>query len=292
MTQQPSPATDSTDSSVTDTEMPRSAQQSPVSDLPADPDRNLPVPRQSHIISTVLAPALRLWLRSQVESVGELQVVIEGGDRQILRGILPRITLMAQDVVYEGLYMSQVRLVGRGIQVNFGQVLRGKPLRLARSVPVQVEATFSEEDINDSLETPLMFNVFNDLLIQLLRAGAAPELVDPTSKRSMVLDNFKARLQPERLLLSAELVAARQGTNLPFALRTGLRLAGRSQLRLANPEWLTSLNAKRGLPLHDLDGFPLDLGSDFSLDLLALEEGRLRLRGTVNVVPDDADAPA
>jgi len=286
MTQQPSRTTDTPFTDEYDAP-PVANPQGGSSGWP-DPDRNLPVPRQSHIISTILTPALRLWLRSQVEQVEDLQVLIEGGDRQLLQGLVPRLTLTARDVVYDGLYLSRVRLVGRGIQVNFRQILRGKPLQLSRTIPVQGEAVLTEADLNDSLQTPLLTTLLSDILVHLLRAGIAPDLVDPNSKKPIVLDNFEARLQEGRITLAAELVAATQGTNFPLALRTGLRVVGDRQLRLDQPEWLPNLRAKRGLALDDLDGYPVDLGTDVQVQDLILEEGRLIFRGRFNVYADDA----
>lgn len=271
--------------------------QTPVADAAAedtslsDPDRNLPVPRQSHIISSVLSPALRLWLRSQVEAVETLEVLIEGGDRQLLRGLVPRLTLLAQGVVYRGLALSRIKLVGRGIQVNFRQLLRGKPLQLSRVIPVLGEAMLTEEDLNRSLQTSLLLPVLNEIFAQLLRAGIAPDIVDPHAKKPVILDNFRVRLQGDRLTLGAELVSAIQGKNIPFALRTGLRVVGPHQLRLQHPEWLPTFGARRGLPLDDFDGYPLDLGTDFALADLTLDDGRLLVRGQFNVYPDPTTDP-
>jgi len=285
MTQQPPQTTETSYTEYEDTS-PYATPQAGSSTW-ADPDRNLPVPRQSHIISTILAPALKLWLRSQVEHVEDLEVLIEGGDRQLLQGIVPRLTLSARDVVYQGLAMSRVRLVGRGIQVNFRQILRGKPLQLSRTIPVQGEAVLTEDNLNDSLQTPMLTTLLSDVLVHLLRAGVAPDLVDPNSKKPIVLDNFEARLHEGRITLAAELVAATQGTNFPLAIRTGLRVVGDRQLRLEHPEWLSSLRAKRGLPLDDLDGYPVDLGTDVQVQDLILEEGRMIFRGHFNVYADE-----
>ncbi|MBE9101977.1 LmeA family phospholipid-binding protein [Vacuolonema iberomarrocanum] len=284
MTHQPSQASDT----------PVADYQTPLADVPAsdstvaDPDRNLPVPRQSHIISTVLSPALRLWLRSQVEAVETLDVLIEGGDRQLLRGIVPRLTLMAQGVIYQGMSVSRLKLVGRGIQVNFRQLLRGKPLKLARVIPVLGETVLTEEDLNVSLQTSLLMPAVNDIFEQLLRVGIAPDIIDPESKKPVILDNFRVRLQGDRLTLGAEIVSATQGKNIPFAIRTGLRVAGNHQLRLTEPEWLPTFGSRRGLPLDDFDGYPLDLGTDLTLQDLTLEDGRLIFRGQFNVYPDPA----
>lgn len=284
MTQQPS---QTSDTPVTDYQPPI-ADASTSGSAFSDPDRNLPVPRQSHIISTVLSPAMRLWLRSQVETVETLEVLIEGGDRQLLRGLVPRLTLMAQGVVYQGLAVSRLKLVGRGIQVNFRQLLRGKPLQLARVIPVLGEIVLTEDDLNVSLQTSLLMPAMNGIFEQLLRAGIAPDIIDPDSKKPVILDNFRTRLQGDRLTLGAEIVSASQGKNIPFAIRTGLRVLGPHQIRLTEPEWLPTFGSRRGLPLDDFDGYPLDLGTDLVLQDLSLQDGHLLFRGQFTIYPETA----
>ena len=276
----------SSDPTTADYEAPALDPQAPVS-LP-DPDRNLPVPRQSHIISTILTPALRLWLRSQVEHVDDLNLLIEGGDRQLLTGLIPRVTISARNVVYRGLYLERITLVGRGIKVNFRQILRGKPLQLERTVPVQAEVRLSQQDLNDSLQGPLLAGVVNDLLLNLLKAGAAPDLVTLDGKTPILLDDFRAKIAPGLLTLGAAIVSNPAGKPVPFIIRTGLRTTNGRQLHLVNPEWLPTPKAKRGLVLHDLDGFPLELGSDVEIQDLELGDRQLICRGKINVVPDGA----
>ena len=47
------------------------------------------------IVGSILAPACRVWLRSQVSHVDDLQVDIAGGSRQILGGTIPGVTVVA-----------------------------------------------------------------------------------------------------------------------------------------------------------------------------------------------------
>lgn len=243
--------------------------------------------RRSHLISKVLSPAARLWLRSQVESVSELHVQIEGGDRQILSGHLPKVAIEARNVVYQGISLSYISLVGENIRVNLGQVLRGKPLRLLEIVPVQAEAVIQQADLNASLQAPLLANAVTDLLMGWLRSGLGgesedflPGMEDATAK----LINPTTQLQPDQLTLSAELDAANRSP-LPLTLRTGLQVVGDHTICLQNPCWLPHAQAKRGMPLSELDGFAIDLGSEVQLQQLTLETGQLLCRGRINVIP-------
>lgn len=89
---------------------------------------------QSKIIASVLSPAIKLYLRSQVDQVEGLEIKIKGGDSQILRGHIPEVSLMAQRAIYQGLFLSQVQVTGENIKINLGQVLKGKALRLLEPI--------------------------------------------------------------------------------------------------------------------------------------------------------------
>ena len=85
---------------------------------------------QKKLIGTVLSAALQLWLRSQVEGVESLKVHVGGGNRSLLKGSIPTVSVSARAVIYQGLHLSQVVLGSSGIRINLGQVLQGKPLQL------------------------------------------------------------------------------------------------------------------------------------------------------------------
>ena len=116
-----------------------------------------PPPSQgSRIASAVLSPAVQLWLRSQVQQVDELKVKIEGSDRQIFSGAIPKVTAAARGAVYKGLHLTEVAIEGCGIRINLSQALKGKPLRLLESVPVAGVLRLSQADLNASLKAPLL----------------------------------------------------------------------------------------------------------------------------------------
>lgn len=242
-------------------------------------------PLRKGLISRVLPSAVGLWLRSQVEQIEELEFQIEGGDRQILSGHIPRVRIAAHHAVYQGLHLSEVQLVGEGIRVNLGQVLRGKPLRLLEVVPVRGHLRLSEADLNASLSAPLLAEAITDFLLKLLQSGdAADSFGLDQDMPNLNLQNLQIRIGAQRLILVAQLISL-SGTATPLAIRTGLSLENGSMLRLDSPEWLPHANAKRGLPLDDLHGYALDLGTDVNLEGLVLEPGQLVCRGCINVIP-------
>jgi len=229
-----------------------------------------PVSSKHRIISKVLSPAVRLWLRSQVEQVSNLEVKISGSDRQILTGYIPRVFISARHVVYQGLHLNQVQLVGENILTNLGQVLRGKPLQLLEPVPVSVELLLKESDLNASLQSPLLTNALTDLLKTLL----------PTNfPKDGQLSCHRIAINSGQLVINATL-ASDPSNSTPVEIRTGLQLASCHELQL-RPQIQTHV----GFPWKNIDSFKLDLGSEVDIQELTLSSGQLLCCGRINVIP-------
>jgi hypothetical protein len=238
-------------------------------------------PQAAGLISKVLAPAIQLWLRSQVEQVETLQVEIAAKDRQLLAGTIPQVKLLAQQAVYQGLHLSDVDLMGRDIQINLGQVVRGKPLKLLQPIAIQGRVLLRESDLNASLQAPLLANAVKQFLLDLLRSGAVDGVQESVN---LNLQNLQMRLLPDLLHLRADLLSV-SGQVTEIALRTGFKLAQPNQLQLIQPQWLPHANARRGLTLRELEGYGFDLGPDTDLDEVTIEAGAIVCAGRLVVQP-------
>ncbi len=239
-----------------------------------------PSTQGSRLISKVLAPAVRLWLRSQVEQVEALQVEITAGDRQILSGYIQQITLSAKNAIYQGLALNQIELTGQNIRVNAGQIVRGKPLRLLEPIRIQGSVLLEQADLNASLKAPLLKAGVTEFLLTLLRSGAA----GISSSRDLNLQNFTIQLRSQQVVLGATLVSD-SGNETPIAIRTGFDLAAPNLLKLVNPQWLPHATAKRGLPLSDLDGYTFNLGDETEIHELAIDPEKVTCQGKLIVLP-------
>lgn len=79
---------------------------------------------KNRIVTNVLTKALKLWLRTQVSQIAQLEIEIGASDRQLLSGCIPRVSIFATHPVYKGLHFTQVQLVAENIQINIGSVLK------------------------------------------------------------------------------------------------------------------------------------------------------------------------
>ncbi|HEY9878978.1 MAG TPA: DUF2993 domain-containing protein [Leptolyngbyaceae cyanobacterium] len=244
-------------------------------------------PGGSRVISRILPPAIRLWLQTQVDHIENLVFRIEGRDRQILSGYVPRVVLAADRAVYQGLHLSHAQVQALEIRINLGQVLRGKPLRLLQKFPVAGNVVIQEADLNASLQAPLLRDGLRDFLKQLMAVQGPEHDLRPYLASFMAGDT--ARFQTAGVAIAANLLTL---TLLPggesdpahaVTLRTGLAVRDGHILVLHQP----TVIGGSGLEQRDLDDFELDLGPEVQIESLQVEVGRLEISGTVQVVPAD-----
>jgi hypothetical protein len=213
-----------------------------------------------------------------VSKVEDLQVHIQGGDRQILGGYIPRVSISARHAIYQGLHLSQIQLVGENIRINLGQVLKGKPLRLLEPVTVAAHLLLEEADLAASLKAPLLSTSLTDLLGTMLQAGG---ITNPANALKDQQISWQAvKIEAGRLTLAGVLADA-TGNTTPVAIEAGLQLASSHELRLAPLHIQTPYE----LPGGKLESFPIDLGPEVDIEELTSIPGQLVARGRLRVMP-------
>ncbi|WGV23835.1 LmeA family phospholipid-binding protein [Halotia branconii] len=235
------------------------------------PEDNFPT-KSSHkirLITNALTAALKLWLRAQVSQVSQLEVEIKASDRQILSGCIPWVSIFASHAVYQGLYITRIKLIAENIQINIGSVLKGKPLRLLEIVPVVGDLIVEEKDLNNSLASELLSTALNDVLVKLLPENC---LQSQPKWQKIILDN-------NQITLFANSGATTE--NIPLEVRFDLKLIGNQELQLIHIQVIKNDVAL----LEGEHNYHLDLGSDVDIQELSLIPGQLVCRGRINVNP-------
>jgi hypothetical protein len=245
--------------------------------MPPQPDR----PAIS-LISKVLSPAVRLWLRSQVESVEALDFQIEGGDRQILAGCIPKVAIAARKAVYKGLHLSQIDLTGETIRINLRQILQGKPLRLLNVVPIYGSLLWDETDLNASLQSPLLAIALAEFFLTWLKefSHLLPEDLAQAMKEPLTLQDAQAALHHNQATIRLDW---RSTPSISTTLQTGLSLVSGNRLKLEQPHLLTCAAQKSSST--QLQDYEVELGTDVELQEFRLELGKLWVQGQINVLP-------
>lgn len=231
--------------------------------------------RKGRLVSSVLSSAIRLWLQSQLEGIDRLDIRIRAGNRQILSGDLPEVSIAASNAVYRGLHLSQMHLSATQIRLNVARVLRGHPLRLLKPIPVATELIWEQTDLNASARSPLLIEALNQFLLPWLQQASG--MVSP-----IILDRAGVEIETDGIVVRAESIRAETNQRIDLIVRSGLRLSGDRYLEFVDP----AIELSDLPPIRPSDSFRLDLGSDTSLETLTLLPGRLVCRGRLTVRSD------
>ena len=99
----------------------------------------------------VLAGALRLWIRSQCDNLGSLELELLGSSWSLLRGRLDGVSLQARDVRFQGLPLQSVQLSSGPIAVDMKLLSPGQMLALQQPFQVEGEVSFNGRQLNSAL---------------------------------------------------------------------------------------------------------------------------------------------
>ena len=99
----------------------------------------------------VLAGALRLWIRSQCDSLGSLELELIGSSWSLLRGRLDGVSLKARDACFQGLPLQSVNLSSGPIAVDMKLLSPGQMLALQQPFQVAGEVSFNGSQLNSAL---------------------------------------------------------------------------------------------------------------------------------------------
>ena len=99
----------------------------------------------------ILAGALRLWIRSQCDSLGSLELALNGSTWSLLRGRLDGMTLKARDACFQGLPLQSVELCSGPIAVDMKLLSPGQMLTLQQPFQVEGEVSFNGRQLNGAL---------------------------------------------------------------------------------------------------------------------------------------------
>ena len=222
------------------------------------------------IITKVLTSAIKLWLRSQLNQVSHLEVQITASDRQLLSGCIPGVSISASNAVYQGLHATQIELQAEQIQLNVASILKGQPLQLSAIVPVVGKLIIAEQDLNNSLSSPLLLTAINDVLIPLL-AEYSLNFKDITWRR-ITLDN-------QVLILNGIPVSEIEGAF--FNIYLGLELLNGQELQLTQ----VKIKTDREVLWERNSPYIINLGTDVDIAKVSLIPEQLSCYGRININP-------
>lgn len=112
-----------------------------------------PTQRSSPMLQ-LLASGLQFWIRQQCEAVENLELQLHGSSLGLLRGRLDGVSLVARRVVFSSLEIERVELRSDAIDVQVGNLLRGRAVQLDHPFNIEGTVVFSAGGLGRSLCTP------------------------------------------------------------------------------------------------------------------------------------------
>jgi len=91
----------------------------------------------------LLASGLQFWIRQQCEAVENLELQLHGSSLGLLRGRLDGVSLVARRVVFSSLEIERVELRSDAIEVQVGNLLRGRAVQLDQPFAIAGTVVFS-----------------------------------------------------------------------------------------------------------------------------------------------------
>ena len=130
------------------------------------------------VVSSVLIPIIKLWLRSEVEHIETIEIAIAGKSRQILSGDIPKATVSGTNAKYQGLSITSIDLSAEAIHLNIGEIFKGDALRLLNPICVNMNVELSPEDLQSCLKS----KIFLDAIASDIPEVNIPEVNIPEVK--------------------------------------------------------------------------------------------------------------
>ena len=161
--------------------------------------------QRSSPVLQLLASGLQLWIRQQCEAVESLELQLHGSSLALLRGRLEGVSLVARRVVFSSLEIEMVELRSDAIQLQMGNLLRGRAVQLDHPFEISGSVAFSGAGLSRSMCTPHWRPLGDQLVDGLL--GLTP------------LQNLC--IERDRLVLQAQ---DRRCETVPRAVNGGLEL--------------------------------------------------------------------
>lgn len=228
------------------------------------------------MINKLLSTAVKLYLRSQVSQVENLQLEIKGKNRQILKGCIPQIFLSCNQAVYQGLHLRGVQVEGNDIAVNLPEVLKNKPLKLIEPIVVAIKVSLDAKDLANSLTSELLQIGLTDLYKLILQVEQ--NVFINASLIASTIEWKNIAIANDNISFSGTYQNS-IGAEEKLLLDAGISLLNSHTIYLS-PLFIS----QDSNPIKKLEeGVKIDLGKDVFLETLVIESEQISCSGSIAI---------
>ncbi len=234
--------------------------------------------KKSEIISSILTPAIKFWVRSQLNSTEELDIKIDAGDKQILTGRINKVFLEAKQTIYQGIYINKAEVNTQNIAVNLGEILRGKPLKLLNPIYVVGDIEITSQNLHDSLQSHLLKQALTDLVKLLLENQELNNIDNILQKYDF--DWKKLVISEQKIAIYAQTFNKNDKETKELFITAHLLLKNNHEI-LLNPIEIQGIKELNNIIIND---FSIDLGKEVELKKIEINTQKLHCTGKIKVI--------
>ena len=107
------------------------------------------------ILAKLLEKGIGIFLKKECKKIGEIKINISASSTQVIKGIIKKIHIIAEDINYKDLLFDKIELEANDINIIFN--LHNKELNFKNNFSIQFKISLSE----NSLKTILLSNNWN-----------------------------------------------------------------------------------------------------------------------------------
>lgn len=231
--------------------------------------------KKSEIIARVLTPAVKFWIRNQVESITQLHIEIDAGDKQILSGKINQVYLSANEANYQGILINQASVSTQDIAVNLGGILRGKPLKLLHPIFVSGDIIITAQELQKSLESSLLIQGLQDVVKLILDNQGLKNILE---KYHIQWKNISIEYQ--QIIVQGNINNNLEKENNILNIISNIDIQEKQKLILTDIQ-IKGISELNNITINDLI---IDLGNEVALSKLTISPEKIHCTGKIKVI--------
>lgn len=236
---------------------------------------NLPVPGQSG--DRVVSKAVTAAISALFKQTEKLEAIVRAEPvAKLLQGSVDGFDFIGQGLLmYSGLRVESMEFYVQSVAIDFGAIFKGQ-VKLKQSTQANMRIVLTEDDLNDSFNTPFLIEKMQQLTFQ---------------GESLHFDDVQLKVEDNGLLSLQSQVQVGQDTEpKAVSFTTRVEVQERRSIQFVEVDYgdnPVNLELSQALVNHlnnllDLDKFALD-GMQLRVDQLRLRNQKLTLYGIANI---------
>ena len=99
----------------------------------------------------MISKALKIWIKSQCEEIGEIDLEIKGSLLRLIEGSIDKVNLKADDITFQGLSINYIKITTNKIGFKFNLSNSLQRININEKFLITAEMKLTEKNLNQSI---------------------------------------------------------------------------------------------------------------------------------------------